>query len=90
MLVVRYFFMFLFLFFSFLFFFKTSFGFSCLVYYNEAKIEFRKIIWPSNRETLYIAGIVALIIFLLFCFLNIVDFFLVKVVIKIIGYNNGE
>ena len=89
MLVVRYFSMLFFLFFSFLFFFKTSFGINCHMYYNEARIEFKKIVWPSRTETVYVVCIVALVIFLLFCFLNIVDFFLVKIVVSIIGYDNG-
>lgn len=89
MLIIRYSFVLIFLILSFFLFFKTSFGIVCYTYYNEAKIEFKKIIWPTKKETLYSVGIVFLIIFVTCCFLSIIDSILTKIVFKIIGYSNG-
>ncbi|HFL8794720.1 MAG TPA: preprotein translocase subunit SecE [Candidatus Azosocius sp. HAIN] len=84
-LIVRYSFFFFFLFVSFLLFFKTSIGIICHTYYNEAKIEFKKIVWPSRREVVTFTLIIFLVIFLSCIFLGFVDFLLTKIVFKIIN-----
>lgn len=86
-LVIRFSFLLFFLFISFLLFFKTSFGIICHTYYNEARIEFKKIVWPSRREVVISTFVIFLIIFLSCIFLFFVDFALAKIVFKIINYN---
>lgn len=56
------------------------------MYYNEAKIEFFKIVWPSKRETV-ISALSVFVLILVSCFLlGIVDFILTKIIFKIINY----
>lgn len=89
-LIIRYSFISFFLFISYLLFLKTNFGIICLIYYNESKIEFKKIIWPTKKDILYTVGIVSVMILVVILCLFFVDFFISKIVIKILGYNNGK
>ena len=51
----------------------------------EAKIELKKVTWPTRKELLSTTAVVILLVLLVAFFLGIVDFGLVKIIKNVIG-----
>jgi len=52
---------------------------------KEAKIELRKVTWPSPRQTLASTSVVIIVVIIVSIFLGIVDFGLAKAIRLVLG-----
>ena len=52
---------------------------------KEAKIELKKVTWPTPKQTLASTAVVIIIVFIVSIYLGIVDFVLAKLVKYILG-----
>lgn len=52
---------------------------------KEAKIELRKVTWPSPRQTLASTSVVIIVVIIVSIFLGIVDFGLAKAIRMVLG-----
>jgi preprotein translocase subunit SecE len=67
-------------------------GFAPKRYFNvvrqflaEAKVELKKVTWPSRKELLSTTGVVIILVILISFFLGIVDLGLVKIIRSVLG-----
>ena len=56
---------------------------------KEAKVELKKVTWPTPKQTLASTAVVIIIVFIVSIYLGIVDFVLAKLVKYILGKHNG-
>ena len=56
---------------------------------KEAKVELKKVTWPTPKQTLASTAVVIIIVFIVAIYLGIVDFALAKLVKYILGKHNG-
>lgn len=54
-------------------------------FFREAKIELKKVTWPSKRDTLGSTYVVIVIVFLIAIFLGLVDFGLSRILKLLLG-----
>ena len=52
---------------------------------KEAKVELKKVVWPTPKQTLASTAVVIIIVFIVSIYLGIVDFALAKLVKFILG-----
>jgi preprotein translocase subunit SecE len=52
---------------------------------NEAKVELKKVTWPTRKELLSTTAVVIILVLLIAFFLGIVDLGLVKIIRNVIG-----
>jgi preprotein translocase subunit SecE len=52
---------------------------------KEAKVELKKVVWPSPKQTMASTAVVIIIVFIVAIYLGIVDFALAKLVKFILG-----
>jgi preprotein translocase subunit SecE len=52
----------------------------------EAKVELRKVVWPSMKQTLASTSVVIIVVIIVSVFLGFVDFGLAKFVKLVLGY----
>ena len=52
---------------------------------SEAKVELKKVTWPTPRQTLASTSVVIIIVFIVAIYLGIVDYVLAKLVKYILG-----
>ncbi|MDD5169883.1 MAG: preprotein translocase subunit SecE [Syntrophales bacterium] len=52
---------------------------------SDAKIELRKVTWPTRKQTIASTSVVILVVFIISTFLGIVDFGLVKIIKLVLG-----
>ena len=52
---------------------------------KEAKVELKKVTWPSPKQTMASTAVVIIIVFIVSIYLGIIDFALAKVVKFILG-----
>lgn len=52
---------------------------------KEAKVELKKVVWPSPKQTLASTAVVIIIVFIVSIYLGIIDFALAKLVKFILG-----
>ena len=52
---------------------------------KEAKVELKKVTWPSPKQTMASTAVVIIIVFIVSIYLGIVDFVLAKLVKYILG-----
>jgi len=52
---------------------------------KEAKVELKKVTWPSPKQTLASTAVVIIIVFIVAIYLGIVDFALAKLVKFVLG-----
>jgi preprotein translocase subunit SecE len=52
---------------------------------KEAKVELKKVTWPTPKQTLASTAVVIIIVFIVSIYLGIVDFVLAKLVKYILG-----
>jgi preprotein translocase subunit SecE len=51
----------------------------------EAKVELKKVTWPTRKELLSTTAIILLLVFLIAFFLGVVDLGLVKIIKNVVG-----
>jgi preprotein translocase subunit SecE len=51
----------------------------------DAKVELKKVTWPTRKELLSITGVVIILVLLIAFYLGIVDLGLVKMIKNVIG-----
>ena len=56
---------------------------------KEAKVELKKVTWPTPKQTMASTAVVIIIVFIVAIYLGIVDFALAKLVKYILGKHNG-
>ena len=56
---------------------------------KEAKLELKKVTWPTPKQTMASTAVVIIIVFIVSVYLGIVDFALAKMVKLILGQRNG-
>ncbi len=54
-------------------------------FYQEVRVELKKITWPPRKETIASTSVVIIIVFIVASFLGIVDFGLSKIVNSILS-----
>jgi preprotein translocase subunit SecE len=52
---------------------------------KEAKVELKKVVWPSPKQTMASTAVVIIIVFIVSIYLGIIDFALAKLVKFILG-----
>jgi len=52
---------------------------------KEAKVELKKVVWPTPKQTLASTAVVIIIVFIVSIYLGIIDFALAKLVKFILG-----
>ena len=52
---------------------------------KEAKVELKKVVWPTRKQTLASTAVVIIIVFIVSIYLGIVDFVLAKLVKFVLG-----
>ena len=52
---------------------------------KEAKVELKKVIWPTPKQTMASTAVVIIIVFIVSIYLGIIDFALAKLVKFILG-----
>jgi preprotein translocase subunit SecE len=52
---------------------------------KEAKVELKKVVWPSRKQTMASTAVVIIIVFIVSIYLGIIDFALAKLVKFILG-----
>jgi len=52
---------------------------------KEAKLELKKVVWPTPKQTMASTAVVIIIVFIVSIYLGIVDFALAKLVKYILG-----
>ncbi len=58
---------------------------SLIRFLKEAKIELKKVTWPSKRDTLGSTYVVIIVVFLIAIFLGLVDFGLSRILKLLLG-----
>ena len=54
-------------------------------FFSEARVELKKVTWPTRKELLSTTAIVLLLVFLIAFFLGVVDLGLVKIIKNVVG-----
>jgi preprotein translocase subunit SecE len=52
---------------------------------KEAKVELKKVVWPSPKQTIASTAVVIIIVFIVSIYLGIIDFALAKLVKFVLG-----
>ena len=52
---------------------------------KEAKVELKKVVWPSPKQTMASTAVVIIIVFIVSIYLGIIDFVLAKLVKFVLG-----
>jgi preprotein translocase subunit SecE len=52
---------------------------------KEAKVELKKVVWPSPKQTMASTAVVIIIVFIVSIYLGIIDFALAKLVKFVLG-----
>jgi len=52
---------------------------------KEAKVELKKVVWPSPKQTMASTAVVIIIVFIVSIYLGVIDFALAKLVKFILG-----
>lgn len=52
---------------------------------KEAKVELKKVVWPTRKQTMASTAVVIIIVFIVSIYLGIIDFALAKLVKFILG-----
>ena len=52
---------------------------------KEAKVELKKVVWPTPKQTLASTAVVIIIVFIVSIYLGIIDFVLAKLVKFVLG-----
>jgi len=55
------------------------------IFLFDAKIELKKVTWPSRKQTIASTSVVILVVFVVSMFLGIVDFGLAKIIKLVLG-----
>jgi preprotein translocase subunit SecE len=69
--------------------YKTTIGQKALVYWQEALIEIKKVVWPTKKETIQSTVGVLAMVFIMGIFLWSVDAVLVRVVAWLLQHNGA-
>ena len=54
-------------------------------FYNEVRVELKKISWPPRKETMASTSVVLIIVIIVSCFLGLVDLGLSKIINSILS-----
>jgi preprotein translocase subunit SecE len=52
---------------------------------KEAKVELKKVVWPTRKQTMASTAVVIIIVFIVSIYLGIIDFALAKLVKFVLG-----
>jgi preprotein translocase subunit SecE len=52
---------------------------------KEAKVELKKVVWPTRKQTMASTAVVIIIVFIVSIYLGIIDFVLAKLVKFVLG-----
>jgi len=55
------------------------------IFLSDARIELRKVTWPTRKQTIASTSVVILVVFIVSAFLGIVDFGLAKLIKLVLG-----
>jgi preprotein translocase subunit SecE len=55
------------------------------IFLTDARIELRKVTWPTRKQTIASTSVVILVVFIVSTFLGIVDFGLAKLIKLVLG-----
>ena len=55
------------------------------IFLSDARIELRKVAWPTRKQTIASTSVVILVVFIVSTFLGIVDFGLAKIIKLVLG-----
>jgi preprotein translocase subunit SecE len=55
------------------------------IFLSDARIELRKVTWPTRKQTIASTSVVILVVFIVSAFLGIVDFGLAKLIKFVLG-----
>ena len=55
------------------------------VFLTDARIELKKVTWPSRKQTVASTSVVILVVFIVSMFLGLVDFGLAKIIKLVLG-----
>ena len=55
------------------------------IFLSDARIELRKVTWPTRKQTIASTSVVILVVFIVSTFLGIVDFGLAKIIKLVLG-----
>lgn len=55
------------------------------LFLKEAKVELKKVVWPSPKQTMASTAVVIIIVFIVSIYLGIIDYALAKLVKFILG-----
>lgn len=65
--------------------FRPAFAAKATQFLREAKIEFKKVTWPSRKETLASTGVVIVLVIIISAFLGLVDMGLSSLIRLVLG-----
>lgn len=55
------------------------------VFFDQSKVELKKVVWPNKQETLSTSSAVLLLVVVLAIFLGTIDFVLTKIIASILS-----
>ncbi|MBL6752535.1 MAG: preprotein translocase subunit SecE [Nevskia sp.] len=68
---------------------RTAFGTGIWAYLQGARVEMRKVVWPTRQESVQTTLVIAVFVVIVAAFMSLVDWGLSHVVQLLIGKGNG-